>query len=239
LKIGSIGIDRKFIPRFLDRVSASVLLCSLEYRDGIDIPVTFSFPRASLAMTATKDEELTVSQSVNAFFEAPDEKSALKALRTYNGQPREKIRDLYNGVIKARVHDPRKGVALEVLSRADVLMGRIIRGRNWRLLRYLDPMLAAELWKALGDGGASFSMDAVPWPLRVRIWNDSKKLRDIGLAAARRMGTSQRGFLVEDMPYLLLLCREKAFREAFVKSLNLEENYAAFIEKESARKTAR
>jgi replication factor C large subunit len=189
--------------------------------------------------TATKDEELTVSQSVNAFFEAPDEKSALKALRAYNGQPREKIRDLFNGVVKARVHEARKGVALEVLSRADVLMGRIMRGKDWRLLRYLDPMLAAELWKALGDGGASFSMDAVPWPLQVRIWNDSKKLKDIGLAAARRMGTSQRGFLVEDMPYLLLLCREKAFREAFAKSLNLEENYVAFIERESARKTAR
>lgn len=187
----------------------------------------------------TKDEELTASQSVNAFFEAPDEKAALKALRSYDGQPREKVRDLFNGVVKARVHEGRKAEALDVLSRADVLMGRIMRGKDWRLLRYLDPMLAAELWKALGDGGASFAMDAVPWPLQVRIWNDSKKLKDIGLAAGRRMGTSQRGFLVEDMPYLLLLCRGEAFREAFVKSLSLEENYAMFIEKESARKSGR
>lgn len=190
-------------------------------------------------MAGTKDEELTASQSVNAFFEAPDEKAALKALRSYDGQPREKLRDLFNGVVRARVHEERKAEALDVLSRTDVLMGRIMRGKDWRLLRYLDPMLAAELWNALGDGGASFSMDAVPWPLQLRIWNDSKKFKDIGLGAGRRMGTSQRGFLVQDMPYLLLLCREEAFREAFVRSLNLEENYASFIEKESARKIGR
>ncbi|MDA4124316.1 MAG: AAA family ATPase [Thaumarchaeota archaeon] len=190
-------------------------------------------------MAGTKDEELTASQSVNAFFRATDEKAALKALRSYGGQPREKVRDLFNGVVKAKVHQERKAEALEVLSRADVLMGRIMRGKDWRLLRYLDPMLAADLWSALGDGGGAFTMDAVPWLLQVRIWNDSKKLKDIGLAAGRRTGTSQRGFLVGDMPYLLLLCRGEAFREAFVKSLNLEENYAAFIEKESARKGGR
>ncbi len=202
-----------------------------------DIRSAINFLQMGIA--GTKDEELTSSQSVNAFFGAHDEKAALKALRSYDGQPREKIRDLFNGVVKARVHEERKADALDALSRADVLMGRIMRGKDWRLLRYLDPMLAAELWKALGDGGASFAMDAVPWPLQVRIWNDSKKLKDIGLAAGRRMGTSQRGFLVEDMPYLLLLCRGDVFREAFVKSLNLEENYAAFIEKESARKSGR
>ncbi len=186
-------------------------------------------------LPATKDEDLTTSQAVNAFFDAEDGKGALRALRAYPGQPREKLRDLFTSVVKARVHDERKGEALEVLSRADVVMGRIMRGKDWRLLRYLDPMLASELWGALGDGGVVYTMDSVPWPLQLRIWNDSKKLKDIGLLAGSRMGISQRGSLVEDMPYILLLCGGRAFRDALVKSLNLEENYAAFIAKEAVR----
>jgi replication factor C large subunit len=138
-------------------------------------------------------------------------------------------------VVKSRVNEERKAAALEVLSRADVLMGRIMRGKDWRLLRYLDPMLASELWRALGDGGASYSMDGAPWPLQLRIWNDSKKLKEIGLLAGRRTGTSQKGFLVEDMPYLLLLCGDAGFRDALVASLALEEPFSAFIAKEAAR----
>jgi replication factor C large subunit len=185
--------------------------------------------------TARKDEDLTAQQAVDSFFEAVDEKSALKALRAYPGQPRDKMRDLFAAVVKARVLEERKAAAMEALSKADVVMGRIFRGRDWRLLRYLDPLLASELWTALGDGGARFSMNAVPWPLQLRIWNDARKLRDIALIAGRRLGISQKGSLVEDMPYILLLCQDRGFRRQVAESLGLEENYADFLAKESAR----
>ena len=188
---------------------------------------------------ARKDEEMTASESVNAFFDAPDADAALRALRGYPGQPREKIRDIFTAVTRSRVHEERKAGALEVLSRADLVMGRIMRGKDWRLLRYLDPLLANELWKAIGDGGPRFTLDAVPWPLQVRIWNDSRKLKDIAALMGSRVGISQKGFLVEDMPYLLLLCRGREFREELVKSLGLEENYDVFLAKESARYSGR
>ena len=184
---------------------------------------------------ALKDEELTESESVNSFFDAVDEKAALRALRSYPGQPREKIRDIFTAVVKSRVHEERKAGALEVLSRADVVMGRIMRGRDWRLLRYLDPMLASELWKVLGDGGPRYTLDGAPWPLQLRIWNDSRKLKDLASLAAKRTWTSQRGFLLEDMPYVLRLCASKEFREELLGSLGLGENYDVFFAKESAR----
>ena len=188
---------------------------------------------------AQKDEEMTSSESVNAFFNSADERSALRALRAYPGQPREKVRDLFTAVSRSRVHEERKAVALDVLSRADVLLGRMVKGKDWRLLRYLDSTLASELWAALGDGGARYTLDAVPWPLQVRIWNDSRKLRDIAALAGKRVGISQRGFLVEDMPYVLRLAGGKEFREELVGSLGLEENYEAFLVKESARGAGR
>ena len=188
---------------------------------------------------ARKDEERTASESVNAFFDATNESEALRALRSYPGQPRDKLRQIFTAVARSRVHEERKAGALDVLSRADVVMGRIMKGKDWRLLRYLDPLLANELWKALGDGGARFTLDAVPWPLQVRIWNDSRKLKDVASLMGKRVGISQRGFLVEDMPYLLLLCAGVGFREELVKSLDLEENYDLFLAKESGRSARR
>ena len=186
-----------------------------------------------------KDEEMTASESVNAFFDAPDESTALRALRAYPGQPRDKIRDIFTAVVRSRVHEERKAGALDALSRVDLVMGRIMKGKDWRLLRYVDPLLANGLWKALGDGGPRFTLDAVSWPLQLRIWNDSRKLKDIARLAGKRVGISQRSFLVEDMPYLLLLCADRGFREELVKSLGLEENYALFLAKESGRATRR
>jgi replication factor C large subunit len=188
---------------------------------------------------AQKDEELTASQSVNAFFEAADEKEALKALRSYPGQPRELLRDLLAAVVRSRVHEERKAAALDVLSRADVIIGRIVRGKDWRLRRYLDPLLAYELWRALGDGGPKYTLDAVPWVLQLRIWNDSRKLRDIAALSGRRLGISARGALVEDVPYMVVLCEDQGFRYGLAKSLGLEKNYADFLAKEAGRAARR
>lgn len=184
----------------------------------------------------SKDEEMTVSQSLNAFFDAHDGRGALKALRGYPGQPREKVRDLFTSVISSKIHQERKATALQVLSRADVLVGEMVRGQDWRLLRYLDPFLSSDLRDALGDGGAHYATEAIPWPLQLRIWNDSRKMKDIAAIAGKRLGVSRKGCLVEDMPYIMLLCSSKAFREDLVRSLGLEQNYAEFIVKEAARR---
>jgi len=202
-----------------------------------DIRAAINFLQSGIA--AKKDEEMTASESVNTFFDAGDENAALRALRAYPGQPRDKVRDIFTAVARSRVHEERKAGALEVLSKADLLMGRMMRGKDWRLLRYLDPLLANELWRALGDGGPRFTLDSVPWPLQLRIWNDSRKLKDVAALMGKRVGISQKGFLAEDMPYLLLLCGGRGFREELVKSLNLEENYDLFLAKEGARYSRR
>jgi replication factor C large subunit len=217
-------------------VSDEVVAKMAEAANG-DLRAAINFLQSGIP--GRKDEEETASESVNAFFDAPDENAALRALRAYPGQPRDKVRDIFNAVVRSRVHEERKAGALDALSRADVLMGRIMRGKDWRLLRYLDPLLANDLWKALGDGGPRFTIDAVPWPLQLRIWNDSRKLKDIAALMGKRVGISQRSFLVEDMPYLLLQCAGTGFREELVKSLELEENYAVFLAKEGGRATRR
>ena len=129
----------------------------------------------------------------------------------------------------------RRASALDALSKADVLLGRIMRGQDWRLLRYLDQMLAAEVWSALGDGGARYTQDSVPWPLQLRIWNDSRRHREIGLLEGRRTGISQKGALVEDVPFIALLSKDGKFRDGLLHSLGLDEGVGEFLSKEAAR----
>jgi replication factor C large subunit len=214
------------------RVGREELVSMAEAANG-DIRSAINFLQSG--GSAVKDEEVSAGRAIDAFFGSTNEKSALRALRDYPGEPRQKVRDLFVSVVKSRVHESRKSEALDVLSRADVIMGRIMRGKNWRLLRYLDQTLASELWKALGDGGARFSLDSVPWPLQLRIWNDSKKLKELGRLSGRRLGISQRGWMTEDMPYVMLLAREKSFRDGLTRSLGLEEGYGEFLAREAAR----
>jgi replication factor C large subunit len=182
-----------------------------------------------------KDVELTSSQAINAFFDAPDGPSALKALRAHPGQPRDRLRDLFASVMKARLPDEKRAAALEVISRADLLMGRISRGQDWRLLRYFDSTLAYGLKPLLSGESLQYSQDFLPWNLQLRVWNDSKKIKEIAAAVGPKLGVSQRGSLVEDFPYMMFLCSRKEFRDEFVRRLNLEEPLATFVAKEAGR----
>lgn len=182
-----------------------------------------------------KDSEMTASQAINEFFEAPDPRAAARALRGHPGQPREKLRDVFGSIMKARLSPQKRARALEVVSRADLLIGRMTRGRDWRLLRYFDSTLAYGLDEALSGEKLQYAQDFPPWPLQLRIWNDSKKIKEIGRLAARRLGISQKGCLVEDFPYMMVLCGSKKFREELVATLNLDEPFENFVVKESAR----
>ncbi|MDG6898493.1 MAG: AAA family ATPase [Nitrososphaerota archaeon] len=183
-----------------------------------------------------KDQELTASNALQSFLDAPDREAAIASLRAYPNQPRDLIRELAVCVSRASLTAEKRAAALDALSRADLLLGRMIRGKDWRLLRYLDAILATGVKEALEGEGVRYTPDSVPWPLQLRIWNDSKKIREMGALAGKSMGISGRGWVVEDFPFISLLCFEKRFRAELVRSLNLDETFETFLAKESARR---
>ncbi len=181
-----------------------------------------------------KDQDLTAAQAINAFFDAATRAEALRALRAYPSQPRDKLRDLFASVVAAKMPEEERADALDALSRADQLMGRIMRTQEWRQLRYLDPLLSTEFRDALGGAKLRYSAEAVPWLLQLRIWNDSKKVKEISRLAGRRLGISSKGGIVADFPYMMQLSADRRFREELVASLGLDEPFEKFIAKESA-----
>jgi replication factor C large subunit len=246
-KLASVSTKIEFVPPTASEVLVYLRRIDKEEGLGLTDERMFSIAESSkgdlrFAMNAMqggggggKDQELTAAQSVNAFLGAEGREEALRALRAYPGQPREKLRDIFSTVMVSRLPEEKKARALEVLSRAALLMGGIMRGQNWRLLRYLDPMLSSELREALAGEKLRYSADGVPWMLQLRIWNDSRKIKEMSGIAGRRLGISAKGALVADFPYIVQMSADKEFRSELVRSLNLDAPFEAFIAKESAR----
>jgi replication factor C large subunit len=185
---------------------------------------------------SSKDVSVPFVQALNSFFEANDAASALEALRSSSIQPIEKVREIFRSVVNSTILAPEaRSASLEIISRADMLMGKIMRTQNWRLLRYLDGMLAYELSKTLGGMGVHYRQDSLPWPLQLRVWNDSKKTKELARRFAAATNTSIRSASTEDIPYLLLMCGDKKFRGELMKELDLDEGFEKFLSKAGSK----
>ena len=133
---------------------------------------------------AFKDVSSSVSQGLNAFFEAADPASALAGLKGVSLPPLEKVREIHTCVVKSKLSPEKLAAALEVISRADVIMGEIGATREWRLLRYLDSLFAQELFPIIKGESVRYVSEDLPFPVLLRIWNDSKKIRELSVRYA-------------------------------------------------------
>jgi replication factor C large subunit len=184
----------------------------------------------------SKDVSMPFVQALNSFFDANDAASAAEALRSSSIQPIEKVREIFRSVVNSTGIPPEaRAASLEIISRADVLMGKIMRTQDWRLLRYLDGMFANELSKTLGGMGVHYKQDSLPWPLQLRVWNDSKKVKELAKRFAAATNTSIRSAATEDIPYLLLMCGDRSFRGELMKELALDEGFEKFLSKAGAK----
>lgn len=182
-----------------------------------------------------KDRSSSIAQGFEAFLGSADTASAMAALRSISMSPVEKVRELTRCVLRSNLPPGTLSAALEVLSRADILMGKIMRNQEWRLLRYLDGMLATELAPLVRGRGVGYATDDLPFSTMLRIWNDSKKVRELSLKYAGRTHTSGFSARSQDMPFVFSLCKTASFREELERSLDLDETFDRFLQKEASR----
>jgi replication factor C large subunit len=182
-----------------------------------------------------KDTSLSISQALSSFFEAGDEAEAVRALRKLDLDAREKIRVMLQSILSSELGPEKKANALAALSSADVLVGRIGRTQEWRMLRYLDSLLAHQLFGAIKGEGVRYAEETLPFPALLRIWNDSKKVTELAVRYSAKTHTGSRSSRGQDLPYLFALCSSKKFRLELERSLDLDETFEKFLQKEAAR----
>ena len=168
-------------------------------------------------------ENLDIESGVNAFFKANSFDEARSVLYSLRIDPREKINAFYSSVISSNIPQNNLDKMLQVISKADLLYGRIMKTQEWRLLRYLDEILIGLYHK---DSQIRYSQYNLSWPLLNRLRWDGKSIKELATILGKKMHISRSTFGTLYFPYMLFCIKNKKL------NLDLEENLNDIIVKE-------
>jgi len=168
-------------------------------------------------------ESLNVEDGLNAFFKSQSLDEARVVLFSLRIDPREKINAFYSSIITSNSSSEKMSKALEVISEADLLYGKIMKTQNWRLLRYLDSILLSLYEK---DSSARYTKYNLSWPLLNRLRWDGAKIKAIGSSLSKKLHVSNSTFATFFFPLILALKKNNSIE------LEFEETYEELIEKE-------
>lgn len=173
--------------------------------------------------TETSFETINVEDGINAFFKANSIEEARIVLYSMQIDPRQKIDAFYSSIITSNLDSETLAKCLEIISKADMLYGKIIKTQNWRLLRYLNDILI-ELYQ--NDDRIRYSQYNLSWPLLNRIRWDGSKIKSLSSVMARKLHLSSSAFVTLCLPFVLFCIKNKTIE------LELEETFGDIIEKE-------
>jgi replication factor C large subunit len=168
-------------------------------------------------------ESINVEDGINAFFKAKSLDEARSVLYSMQIDPKQKIDAFYSSIITSNIDNKSLAYFLNILSKADMLYGKIMRTQNWRLLRYLNEILI-ELYK--NDDRIRYSQYNLSWPLLNRIRWDGKKIKALSLLMAKNLHLSSSTFITLCFPYLLFCIKNKKLE------IELDSELGDIIEKE-------
>ena len=168
-------------------------------------------------------ESLNIEDGLNAFFKSQSLEEARVVLFSLRIDPREKINAFYSSIITSNLSSNKMSKALEIISEADLLYGKIMKTQNWRLLRYLDSILLSLYEK---DSSARYTQYNLSWPLLNRLRWDGAKIKAIGSTLSKKLHVSNSTFATFFFPLILSLKKNDSIE------LEFEETYEELIEKE-------
>jgi len=168
-------------------------------------------------------ESLDIEDGINAFYKAKSINEARVVLYSMRINPREKINAFYSSIISSGSSNSELDTSLQIISDADILFGRIMKTQEWRLLRYLDPILL-NLYKK--DSVIRYSRYNLSWPILNRIRWDGSKLKSIASNFSKKLHISSSIFATFYLPYILFCMKNDSLE------LEFDETYSELIEKE-------
>ncbi len=189
-----------------------------------------------------------IDKAIASFFAAEDVEDALDILRRSEGfynDPRfagydsekrrtDKLAALFSSIITSNVDIDRLAEMLDALAYADVLIGRMGRTRQWRLLRYVDTILAYRLFKE--SRGLTYNQYDVPFVLMNRVFREARLIREIITNLAKHLHASKRTIATYYLPYLfMILAKSKIDIKEFLEANNMNPSLEEVIKSEAGR----
>jgi replication factor C large subunit len=199
--------------------------------------------------TANANVDIDIADAINGFFGAENEDTArlylLNADASYQ-DPRfgmsteERRKDmlgaLFSSVVSSRIDLITLADMLEVLSRADILVGRISRKRQWTLLRYIDNIIAKELYEKSRNKPIRYNQYSTRWDVMGPIFARSRSLKPILEQLAHVMHSSTSVFGSFYLPYLIrIMINAKMAPDEIAEISNIDEKAGLALAKEIER----
>ena len=190
--------------------------------------------------------EIDIGQAINAFFAETSLANAKDILARSDSHyvdprfglsPEDRRTDIlyafFTSIVSSRTLDmnTRAGL-LEILSSIDIWVGRIFENRNWRLLRYLDEMLANRIYLLSQNKGLGYSQYSFLWPTIMKVISRSQGLKTLlsKLSVETHSGNSACGSLT--LPYFIYILSKQENLEHVLTLLDLDPKQVAAISKE-------
>lgn len=190
--------------------------------------------------------EIDIGQAINAFFAETSLANAKDILARSDSHyvdprfglsPEDRRTDIlyafFTSIVSSRTLDmnTRAGL-LEILSSIDIWVGRIFENRNWRLLRYLDEMLANRIYLLSQNKGLGYSQYSFLWPTIMKVISRSQGLKTLlsNLSVETHSGNSACGSLT--LPYFIYILSKQENLEHVLTLLDLDPKQVAAISKE-------
>jgi replication factor C large subunit len=161
--------------------------------------------------------DVDIADAINGYFNAGSMEQAMQFIikadvlypdpRYRPISPEERRKDilsaLFSSIVSSHVEQHDLALLLDVLSRADMMVGRANASRQWHLLKYVNSIIATGLYEKSRQKGIKYSQYAMPWPVMGPIFARSQSTRKIlnELALVLHTSRSSAGLFV--LPYFI------------------------------------
>src|ERR671925_392667 len=199
--------------------------------------------------------DVDFADAINGYFSAGSMEQAMQFIKKADvlypdpryrpTSPEERQKDmlsaLFSSIVSSHIEQCDLALLLDVLSRADMIVGRANASRQWHLLKYMNSIIATGLYEKSRQKGIKYSQYMMPWPVMGPIFARSQSTRKIlnELALALHISRSSAGLFV--LPYFIrIMIDEKIDPVEFAvdnfRDKSVGESIAKEIEKVKKRK---
>ncbi len=199
--------------------------------------------------------EIDIADTINGYFSSDSVENGKSFLSRSNGMysdPRfgmsteERRKDLINAFFSSIVASYRQidsksmAALLDVLSQADLIVGRAVRNRRWSLLKYLDDMISYGLYEYSHSKGIKYSQYGMIWPVMGPILARGQSMKVVISNLAQKAHMSRSAFGAVYLPYLIKVMSDNRVDPMdFALDSNIDEQVGEVLAKEMERISSR
>ncbi len=198
---------------------------------------------AKILLESKGDEHIEgnieISVAINRFFNAESIAEAIIALRSsegsyydqrfiYNSEMRrlDKLHAIFSSTVNSEIDINNLADILNALSYIDILIGRMNSIREWRLLRYIDIILATMLFEK--SRGLLYQQYDLPFLVTNKIFKYRDSINKLVNHLSKVLNISKDEVSLYYIPYLLLIIKGKVNK--FLEENNIDQSIASNIE---------